>query len=163
MQGVSVVFIICCMVGIAAAAEDVCNVIAPDITLNEAFSRCRHNTQSCSSDCVAAMHRFCQKVTYPTAMKTFGVSREHKKNVIGMSCVRSKSMSRVNIRTLWRYHRGCNKVTKTNIVTVLQFTAIAWRGLVVMLLELAKKSLHELNSMLLAFVLLRNNTYHYVS
>ena len=117
MRGVSVVFLavlitVCCMVGIAAAAEDVCDVIAPDITLNEVFSRCRLNTQSRSSDCVAAMHRFCGKIIYPTAIKAFGVSREHKKNVIGMSCVRSESMRRVHIRTLQRYHGACNTVTK---------------------------------------------------
>ena len=114
MLGVHVflVVIVYYMVGIAAAAEDMCDVIAPDITLNEAFSRCRLNTQSRSSDCVAAMHRFCEKVTYPTTMKTFGVSREHITNAIGMSCVNSVQMTSVSIDTLQQYHSACNTVTK---------------------------------------------------
>ena len=116
MRGVLVVFLavnVCCIVGIAVAAADMCDVIGPDMTLYEAHNGCRHNTQSRSSDCVAAMHRFCGKVTYPHAMKTFGVSREHKNNVIGMSCVNSVQMSSVYIRTLQRYHSACNTVSKS--------------------------------------------------
>ena len=114
MQGVAVLFLavsVCCMVGITAGGK--CDVLAPDKTLSDLHDRCDNSDKSRSSDCVAAMNRFCEEATYPTAIKTLGVSREQRPDVIGMSCVRSENNQVVRINTLKEYHPECNTIAKS--------------------------------------------------
>ena len=116
MQGVLSLFVavsVCCMVNIPAAAGGKCDVIAPDKTLSELHGQCDKSDKSRTSDCVAAMNRFCEQATYPTAIKTLGVSRELQPGVIGMSCVRSELDEVVRIDTLQKYHPECNTVSKS--------------------------------------------------
>lgn len=93
---------------IGSAAAGTCGVSAPpNITLSELHSGCNTHTRSRHSDCVAAMHRFCGRVTYATGMTTLGVSREVGIDRIGMSCIRSRWSGDVSITTLQRYHARC--------------------------------------------------------
>ena len=114
MQGVAVLFLavsICCMVGTTAGGK--CDVLAPDKTLSDLHDRCDNSDKSRSSDCVSAMNRFCEQATYPTAIKTLGVSRKQRPDVIGMSCVRSENNQVVRIDTLNEYHSECNTISKS--------------------------------------------------
>ena len=102
---------VCCMVGTTAGGK--CDVLAPDKTLSDLHSQCDNSDKSRNSDCVAAMNRFCEQATYPTAIKTLGVSREQQPDVIGMSCVRSENNQVVRIDTLKEYHPECNTIAKS--------------------------------------------------
>ena len=119
MQGVVLLLAVSvfCTVGTCVAAtEDMCEgkmVSGIDTTLSEQHSGCDSNYKSRSSDCVAAMNRFCEKRTYPTAIKTLGVSREHVNNIIGMSCVRSELKWQVKMNILQQKHDQCNTVSKS--------------------------------------------------
>ena len=93
------------MIEMVAAGR--CGVSAPQISLSELHEGCNTDAKSRHPDCVAAMHRFCGMVSFPTAMTTLGVSREHTNGRIGMSCIRSKLSRNVPIRTLQGYHSGC--------------------------------------------------------
>ena len=99
--------LMCCLLSEISAAGR-CGVSAPQITLSELHSGCSSNSRSRHPDCVAAMHRFCGQVTYPTAMTTLGVSREHTNGRIGMSCIQSRWSGNVPISTLQRHHSNCN-------------------------------------------------------
>ena len=103
----------CCMVSITAATGGQCKVFPPDKTLSELHSRCDNVDKGRTSDCVAAMNRFCEQTTFPTAISTLGVSREQQPNIIGMSCVRSEYNGVVSIDTLQQHHPECNTVAKS--------------------------------------------------
>ena len=53
------------------------------------------------------MHRFCGRVTYPTAMTTLGVSRELGNSRITISCIHACWSGNVPISTLQQHHGGC--------------------------------------------------------
>ena len=99
--------LVCCLLFEISTAGR-CGVSAPQRTLSELHSGCSSNSRSCHPDCVAAMHRFCGQVTYPTAMITLGVSREHINGRIGISCIQSRWSGNVPISTLQSYRSGCN-------------------------------------------------------
>jgi hypothetical protein len=115
MQGVlSVLFLavsVCGLVGVTAGGK--CDVLAPDKTLSDLHSPCDNSDKSRTADCVAAMNRFCEQATYPAAIKTLGVAREQKPNVIDMSCVRSEQNQVVRIDTLQKHHPECNTIAKS--------------------------------------------------
>ena len=104
---------VCCMVGMATATRQ-CDVSAPQISLSELHSGCSSNQNSRHPDCVTAMHRFCERVTFPTAIETLGVSQERTTDgTISMSCVHSTWAGNVPIITLARYYGGCTHVWKS--------------------------------------------------
>ena len=82
-----------------------CQVSAPEVVLSELHSGCNTNLRSRHPDCVAAMHRFCNRVTYPGIK--MGISREHTNQRIGMSCLRAHWGGDVHISELQRHHGGC--------------------------------------------------------
>ncbi len=101
------VLLCCCMVEIAVAGK--CGVSAPEISLSEIVSDCDHEDKGRITECVAAMHRFCGKVKYPTKGVThFGVSQEAANGQIGMACVPTKWYGDVSINTLTKYNSGCS-------------------------------------------------------
>ena len=84
-----------------------CGVSAPRITLRELHSGCDADSKSRHPDCAAAMHRFCQRVTYPSPITTFGVPRENADSKIHMSCVRSYWSGNLSLATLQHHYRWC--------------------------------------------------------
>ena len=80
---------------------------APEISLQELHSGCDSHAKARHPACLAAMHRFCGRVAYPSAHTTLGVSRELAHQRIGMSCVSSKKTD-VPIAQLTAIHGGCN-------------------------------------------------------
>ena len=114
MPGVSVLSLVvsaCCIVGTAMATR--CDVSAPQLSLSELHPGCSSNQGSRHPDCVSAMHRFCGRVTYPSAIETLGVSRERTTGIISMSCVRSAWSGNVPIITLAQYNGGCTHAWKS--------------------------------------------------
>ena len=85
-----------------------CDVSAPEITLSEVHSGCHTNGRSHHPNCLAAMHRFCGRVSYPSAIHTLGISREHINRRIHLSCVKSHWKGLVQIGDLSSVHSGCN-------------------------------------------------------
>ena len=77
------------------------------MSLKELHAGCDSNTKSRSPDCVAAMHRFCQRVTYPTKTDTLGVSQEHTSGKIFMSCIHSEWSGFVSIAELKQHLIYC--------------------------------------------------------
>lgn len=67
---------------------------------------CTSNKLSRSSHCVASMHRFCNKIVFPSPhmkppqSQLVGISRETMNNRIGVSCVPTKSIANVNVNVL---------------------------------------------------------------
>ena len=86
-----------------------CQVSAPQIVLRELHSGCNTDRRSRHPDCVAAMHRFCNRVTYPPTLAgiKMGISREHTNQRIGMSCLQAHWGGDVRISVLQRHHSGC--------------------------------------------------------
>ena len=83
------------------------DVSAPEITLSELHGGCYTDGRSRHQDCLAAMHRFCNRVVYPTQIHTMGISREHINERIGMSCVKASWYGNVLVSDLQKYHTGC--------------------------------------------------------
>ena len=86
-----------------------CQVSAPEVVLSELHSGCNTNSRSRHPDCVAAMHRFCNRVTYPPTLAgtKMGISREHRNQRIRMSCLQAHWGGDVSISELQRHHGGC--------------------------------------------------------
>ena len=84
-----------------------CKVSVPEITLSELHEGCYTDGRSRHPDCLAAMHRFCNRVIYPTQIHTIGISREHINERIGMSCVKASWYGDVLVSDLQKYHAGC--------------------------------------------------------
>ena len=85
-----------------------CNGIStPEIALSELHSGCHVDSRSRHPDCVAAMHRYCLRVTYPTPRRSIGISREHTNYRIGLSCITSHWNGNVLVHELRRFHGGC--------------------------------------------------------
>ena len=86
-----------------------CQVSAPEVVLSELHSGCNTNRRSRHPDCVAAMHRFCNRVTYPPTLAgtKMGISREHANQRIGMSCLQAHWGGDVSISELQRHYGGC--------------------------------------------------------
>lgn len=86
-----------------------CETSAPEIVLSELHSGCSSNAKSRYPECVAAMHHFCNRVTYPprAAGEKIGISREHRDQRIGTSCVQAHWSGDVSIAELQRHHYGC--------------------------------------------------------
>ena len=84
-----------------------CGVSAPRITLSELHSGCDADSKSRHPDCAAAMHRFCQRVTYPSPITTFGLPRENADSKIHMSCVRSYWSGNVSLAVLQQHYLYC--------------------------------------------------------
>ena len=106
--GAIILALMCCLlIGVSSAGR--CGVSAPQISLSELISRCNSDSRSRTGACVAAMHRFCIRVEYPTAMATLGVSREVADGRIGISCVKSLLWQNVPITTLQAHHFSCTK------------------------------------------------------
>ena len=101
-----IVSLMCCLL-FGASTAGRCGVSAPQVTLSELHPGCSSNSRNRHPDCVAAIHHFCGRVTYPTTMTTLGVSREHINGRIGMSCIRSQWSGNVPISTLQQHHSGC--------------------------------------------------------
>ena len=96
----------CCLVDFSHCTS--CTVNAPEISLVELHRGCYHTERSREPDCVAAMHRYCYNVAYPTSITTLGVQRERVTDSrIGMSCVKSRLVRDVPITELKTYHPGC--------------------------------------------------------
>lgn len=87
-----------------------CQISAPEIVLSELHSGCNTDHKSRHPDCVAAMHRFCNRVTYPSTLAgiKMGISREHINQRIGMSCLRPHWGGDVSISELRQHHGGCS-------------------------------------------------------
>lgn len=87
-----------------------CQISAPEIVLSELHSGCNTDHKSRHPDCVAAMHRFCNRVTYPSTLVgiKMGISREHINQRIGMSCLRPHWGGDVSISELRQHHGGCS-------------------------------------------------------
>ena len=87
-----------------------CQISAPEIVLRELHGGCNTNHKSRHPDCVAAMHRFCNRVSYPSTLAgiKMGISREHANQRIGMSCLRPHWGGDVSISELRRHHGGCS-------------------------------------------------------
>lgn len=101
------------MVSITAVTGGKCNIFPPDKTLSDLHSPCDNVDKSRTSDCVAAMNRFCEQTTFPTAINTLGVSREQQPGIIGMSCVYSEYKGVVSIDDLQKQHPYCNTIAKS--------------------------------------------------
>ena len=84
-----------------------CTVSAPKITLSELHGGCYTDWRSRHPDCLAAMHRFCNRVDYHTQIQTIGISREDNNDHIGMSCVKTSWYGDVLVSDLQKYHAGC--------------------------------------------------------
>lgn len=83
-------------------------VSVPEITLQKLHGGCHGDHRSRHPDCLAAMHRFCNRITYTSKMTTLGVSRENINHRIGTSCIKSHWAGHVNINDIRRLHGGCN-------------------------------------------------------
>ena len=106
-SGAIIVALMCCLLlGISSAGS--CGVSAPEMSLIELHSACTSDSLSRDRACVAAIHRFCQRVAYPTAMSTLGVSREVTDGRIGISCIKSLVWQNVPFNTLQSFHGGCD-------------------------------------------------------
>ena len=91
----TVLSLLCCLAGTASAAN--CETNAPQTSLRLLNAGCLSHRQSRSPYCIAAMHQFCQDVTYPTQMTTLAVPRETSDGKIGISCVHTHSSGYVSI------------------------------------------------------------------
>ena len=97
--------------------ERIYSVSLPVATLSEFHSGCNEVTlnQSRSSECLTAMHQFCQKVLFngeqPTSGHLLGVSREVRDPVIGLSCVSACWYGNVSIGDLKNANNGCELST----------------------------------------------------
>ena len=97
--------LLCCLMGVTFAGT--CGVSAPRITLSELHSGCDADSKSRHPNCVTAMHRFCQRVTYPSPITTFGVPRENADSKIHMSCVRSYWSGNLSSAIMQHHYRWC--------------------------------------------------------
>ena len=91
----TVLSLLCCLAGTASAAN--CETSAPQTSLRLLNAGCSSHSQSRSPFCIAAMHQFCQDVTYPTQMTTLAVPRETSDGKIGIYCVQSHASGYVSI------------------------------------------------------------------
>ena len=101
---------LCCLLFFVTLTAGKCGVSAPQVTLSELHPGCNSNRKSRDPDCVSAIHRFCGRVRYPTAMTTLGVSLENTYEdggKIGVDCIRSQWSGSVPIVNLQQYHSGC--------------------------------------------------------
>ncbi len=96
--------LVCCSIKFSHC----CNINAPEIVLSERHSGCNSNLKSRNPDCVAAMHRYCNEVSFPTeATELLGVSRESFDEKIDLSCVKAHWYGDVSISELHEYHSEC--------------------------------------------------------
>ena len=108
MKWITVLIVLAAMAN--CSFQESCETSAPEIVLRELHSGCNHNQKSRNPDCVAAMHRFCNRVTYPPTLagEKIGISREHRDLRIGMSCLRAHWSGDVSIGELRRHHSWCS-------------------------------------------------------
>ena len=113
----------------------------PEEGLKAFHNGCTSNKLTRSSHCVAAMHRFCNKIVFPSPHikppqgQLVGISRETMNNRIGVSCVVSKSIANINVNVLKNkcttslsqapqcligIHRFCQKKFGQNFVGISQ-------------------------------------------
>lgn len=113
----------------------------PEEGLKAFHNGCTSNKLTRSSDCVAAMRRFCNKIVFPPSRvkppqgQLAGISRETMNNRIGVSCLVSKFIANININVLQNkcttslsqapqcligIHRFCQKKYGQNFVGISQ-------------------------------------------
>lgn len=80
---------------------------APEKSLIELHTGCSMDSQSRQPDCVAAVHRYCDQVSYTNPRESIGVSREHANSRIGLSCINAFWYGDVSISELQRHHSEC--------------------------------------------------------
>lgn len=98
---------LCC----AVVPSSACDVSAPEVALQD-LHPC-DSSQIRLGPCYAALHRYCNRVTYPTSRLTVGVSRaEYANNHVGMSCIGAHWKGDVTIAELSQLHGGCNSQRK---------------------------------------------------
>ena len=72
-------------------SETACNISPPEITLIELHSGCHGSAKTRYPECVAAMHRYCQKTDYSTNKNhLIGISRENTDKFVSMSLHRGQ-------------------------------------------------------------------------
>lgn len=81
-------------------------VSAAGVTLSQLHGGCNSAHKNRSPDCVAAMHRFCLRMTYH-GYYPIGVSREVGTSDIAVSCIFGVWYGDVSISTLRRFHGEC--------------------------------------------------------
>ena len=90
-----------------AQLAHMCNISAPEVTLSQLHLGCNTVVKARHSDCVRAMHRFCELTTNPLLIRSLGVSREIGDNRIGVSCVKSQHIANVPLKDLRKLDKGC--------------------------------------------------------
>ena len=95
---------------LTAQLAHMCNISAPEVTLSQLHWPCNTALKARHSDCVAAMHRFCERTTNPVKIRSLGVSREIGDNRISVSCVKSQRRVYVPVKYLRKLHKGCRSL-----------------------------------------------------
>ena len=94
-------------------SETACNISPPEITLIELHSGCHGSAKTRYPECVAAMHRYCQKTDYSTNKNhLIGISRENTDKFVSMSCIEAKWAGNVKVTELAGFHSSC-KISKS--------------------------------------------------
>ena len=95
------------LLSLTAQLAHMCNMSAPELTLNQLHSGCNTDLKARHSDCVRATHRFCELTV---GVRSLGVSREIGDNRISVSCVRSHHVVDVPLQDLTKLDKGCSSL-----------------------------------------------------
>lgn len=102
--------LICSMIVPPANAQCDDESSAPETSLSDLHFGCYTDTLSRHPDCVAAMHRYCDSVTFSTDdVDPAGISREHANDVIDLACIDSQWSGTVEVSVLYQLHNGCTR------------------------------------------------------
>ena len=86
----------------------------PEPTLVELHSGCNTVARSRHQDCVAAIHRYCEKMSDPCITYPIGISREHTDSVVGISCIAAEWAGKVLISELSEIKPECQQIESQN-------------------------------------------------
>ena len=99
--------VISALVFMVATCYAGCGVPKPKTTLVELHPGCNAAYKTRYPVCVAAMHRYCQRTSYPGKRYPIGITREHTYKVVSMSCIEATWAGNVKVTELRRFHSYC--------------------------------------------------------